>query len=170
MMMYRTYITTGMNNIERQVMVRMNGLADRLRTFGFTDKEREALLVRLLLYFFSDKNDPAPGPSLSDGEGRPGFLTDFSSDVFSVDEFPLHRCTFDEDFLREIDECRKIPWDSLSPSIFGAMFQDLVQSTPREGEGSPVGMVNDPALREDRGSGETKSNRLRAWLGLQAAE
>ena len=53
---------------------------------------------------------------------------------------------------------------------FGAMFQDLVQGTPREGAGSPVGMVNDPDLREDRGSGETKSNRLRAWLGLQAAE
>ena len=53
---------------------------------------------------------------------------------------------------------------------FGAMFRDLVQGTPREDAGSLVGLINDPQLQEKQQPKEAQKNRLRAWMGLQAAE
>lgn len=49
-------------------------------------------------------------------------------------------------------------------------LRGFIDGLLRDFAGASVGLLNDPALREDRGSGETQSNRLRAWMGLQAAE
>lgn len=54
--------------------------------------------------------------------------------------------------------------------LFDGMLRDLVQGTPREGAGAPIGLANDPALRGDREPGGKPDNRLGAWLGLRAAE
>lgn len=55
-------------------------------------------------------------------------------------------------------------------AFFDGLLRDIVQGTPQEGAGAPTGLVNDPALREDRKAGEATSNRLQAWLGLRGAE
>lgn len=54
--------------------------------------------------------------------------------------------------------------------FFDGMLRDLVQGTPREDAGAPIGLVNDPALRGDREPGGQPDNRLGAWLGLRGAE
>lgn len=71
--------------------------------------------------------------------------------------------------------------------FFDGLIRDLIQGTPAEGAGAPMGLLNDPALRGDRGAVETqggpsrtpapteeaggaRQNRLAAWLGLREAE
>lgn len=55
-------------------------------------------------------------------------------------------------------------------AFFDGLLRDLVQGTPREGAGAPVGLLNDPELRGDREPGGAQSKRLAAWLGLRDAE
>lgn len=54
--------------------------------------------------------------------------------------------------------------------FFDGLLRDLVQGTPAEGAGAPVGTLNDPEIRGDREPGGKPDNRLRAWLGLRGAE
>lgn len=78
---------------------------------------------------------------------------------------------------RRYDEPRKAAADAQQKAerpglreFFDGMLRDLVQGTPREDAGAPIGLVNDPALRGDREPGGQPDNRLGAWLGLRGAE
>ena len=55
-------------------------------------------------------------------------------------------------------------------AFFEGLLRDIVQGTPREGAGAPMGMLNDPEIRGDRETEGKPDNRLGAWLGLRGAE
>ena len=167
---------------ESEAMDIMNRLNEHLTALGWQDGQRELLLVRLLLCFFSEQTDvfrPAsffgyledertkklppserlavffaalggkqPDPVLPDLSGLPVISRALFADS---GEMPA----LDESFLDDVLACRDFPWRNLSPAIFGAMFQEIMDQDARREWGTfytseeNIDRVIDPLLFDD---------------------
>ncbi len=146
------------SDINVQAMEQMNMLNGRFTEAGYTDKEREILLVRLLLLYFSQDTGvfsrvsfyecltaPLPGDpdaasrlqmlfSALAGEHREDFpelfrrLPVLSRSLF-MQEIPAR--AEDPFLLPAIMAGKDLPWGELSPALFGALFQEIMNQTDR---------------------------------------
>lgn len=144
--------------INLSAMEQMNTLHELLKSYGYTDKEREILLVRLLLCYFSEDTGvfsrcsyydwlESPQPEAEEpaerfrmlftalaGEGRedlPASLRSFpvlGRSLFA-EEIPIR--SMNAFFIPAVLAGRGIRWRELSPAIFGALFQEIMDQTDR---------------------------------------
>ena len=139
-------------------MEQMNTLHDLLKSYGYTDKEREVFLVRLLLCYFAEDTGVFSGCSWYDyltmplpGDPEPAVRFAMLRSVLSgeagqkipevLSAFPvLGKGMFAEDLpLRPINAFfvpavlagKGIRWRDLTPAIFGALFQEITDQRDR---------------------------------------
>lgn len=165
---------------EQEAMARMSQLNHQLTACGYTEREREELLVRLLLCFFAGDtgvfSEGAFFAYLSQGRVDGSDLAARLNRLFLVlagqktaeeelQDFPvISPFLFGEEIPeRETDaalrllllNCREIPWGELSPAIFGAMFQEIMNQQDRREWGAyytseeNIHKVIDPLFLED---------------------
>ena len=142
--------------INIQAIERLLGLDDALREYGYTDRERESILVRLMLCFFSqdtgvfgsqsfvrfleDHRELTPAARLQvlfaalRGERGPETppelmqLPVLGGEIFA-EEFTDRG--IGEMFILSLAECAGLAWGTISPAIFGAMFQEIMNQHDR---------------------------------------
>lgn len=146
--------------INLQAMRKMTALLECLETYGYRDHQLEVYLVRLLFCLFAHDAGIFPeglfsaylGASRLDGrdlserlaalfqvlDTPPGERNDLSPEL---SRFPyvdgklfagaLPVYPFDGAFAGLLEECLKVRWRSISPAIFGAMFQEIMDQEKR---------------------------------------
>ena len=143
-----------------QAMKHLSGLHEDLCEAGYAEKERETMMVRLLFCFFAAATEVFSGQKFyelferteQDGRTISGRLSELFR-IFDTPEpertetdrvwkdFPylgselfadrLPERQLPEDFRDRILACRLIPWQDISPAIFGAMFQEVMNQEKR---------------------------------------
>ena len=154
-------------DINIRAMDQMAQLNDQLMQIGYTDKERETILVRLLLCMFADDTEVIDRGSffafidkctdygtagmeplnrlfrvLGGREAAPEDIEFEERRYPELAHFPaISTVIFDEQipdrglnafFWLLLQNSRDIPWRKLSPAIFGAMFQEIMNQDDRK--------------------------------------
>lgn len=149
-------------DINLKAMDKMAEIHDSLKAFGYEAHELEVYLVRLLFCLFADDTDIFPenafydyvmasrgdGSDLSSRLAELFFALDTKAEERKLLEpelqiFPyingrlfeerLPERSIDGSFMLLLLTCKEIPWREISPAIFGAMFQEIMnQQTRRE--------------------------------------
>lgn len=165
---------------EQEAMQRMSQLNEQLTVCGYTEREREELLVRILLCFFAGDtgvfSEGAFFAYLAESAVDGSDLAARLNRLFHVlagqkpeetelgDFSAISPLLFEEEIPeREMDavlrllllDCQEIPWGDLSPAIFGAMFQEIMNQQDRREWGAyytseeNIHRVIDPLFLED---------------------
>lgn len=146
--------------INLQAMRKMTALLECLETYGYRAHPLEVYLVRLLFCLFANDAGIFPeglfsaylGASRLDG----GDLSERLAALFQILDTPqedrsdpdpelarfpyvdgklfagaLPVYSFDGTFAGLLEECLKVRWRSISPAIFGAMFQEIMDQKKR---------------------------------------
>ena len=148
-----------------QAAYKMAKLHDMLKRNGYTGHDLAVYLVRILFCLFADhsgifhkrqfyryvKNSSADGSDLSgkismlfevldsEPKERMNSLSDELSQFPYVDgnlfKDPLRSAAFDSDMRNLLIECCEFDWSTISPAIFGAMFQSVMDPVKRNALG-----------------------------------